>query len=135
MNFETLQLDSPEIPERCREKYRQLLGDWPAPGQMDDRAAAWAMAWLSKPDAQDEQDPDLVTLVGVRPDSSEQVIGQATMTPKMKARDLVREQFGYIDEENGNDAAMAFWACEQLIEWMEKTQPIIKMLPKEPRHG
>lgn len=51
MNFETLQLDSPEIPEDCREAYRQRIGTWPAPGQMDDRAAVWAMAWLSKPDA------------------------------------------------------------------------------------
>lgn len=51
INFETLQLDSPDIPELCREKYRALLGAWPAPGQMDDRAAVWAMTWLSKPDA------------------------------------------------------------------------------------
>lgn len=51
VNFETLQLDSPDIPELCREKYRQLLGEWPAPGALDDRAAVWAMAWLSKPDA------------------------------------------------------------------------------------
>lgn len=52
INFETLQLDSPDIPELCREEYRAQLGEWPAPGQMDDRAAVWAMAWLSKPDAQ-----------------------------------------------------------------------------------
>lgn len=51
VNFESLQLDSPEIPELCREKYRQLLGEWPAPGEMDNRAAVWAMAWLSKPDS------------------------------------------------------------------------------------
>lgn len=46
MNFETLQLDSPEIPELCRQKYREQLGHWPDPGEMDDRAAVWAMAWL-----------------------------------------------------------------------------------------
>lgn len=55
VNFETLQLDDPRIPELCREKYRSLLGEWPAPGEMDDRAAVWAMAWLSKPDAQPVQ--------------------------------------------------------------------------------
>lgn len=46
-NFETLQLDSPEIPELCREKYRALMGEWPAPGEVCPRAAAWAMAWLT----------------------------------------------------------------------------------------
>lgn len=53
-NFETLQLDSPEIPDLCREAYRQRIGAWPEPGQMDDRAAVWVMAWLSKPDASAE---------------------------------------------------------------------------------
>lgn len=48
INFETLQLDSPDIPELCREKYRALLGDWPAPGEFCPRAAAWAMAWLTE---------------------------------------------------------------------------------------
>lgn len=47
MNFETLQLDSPEIPEACREQ----IGAWPAPGEMEPMAAVWAMAWLSKPEA------------------------------------------------------------------------------------
>lgn len=57
-NFEALQLDSPEIPEDCREAYRRRIGAWPAPGQMDDRAAVWVMAWLSKPDAQPVASPD-----------------------------------------------------------------------------
>lgn len=47
IDFETLQLDDPRIPELCREKYRALLGDWPAPGEFCPRAAAWAMAWLT----------------------------------------------------------------------------------------
>lgn len=47
MSFETLQLDDPRIPDLCREKYRALLGDWPAPGEFCPRAAAWAMAWLT----------------------------------------------------------------------------------------
>lgn len=51
---ETLQLDDPRIPELCREKYRSQLGDWPAPREFCPRAAAWAMAWLSKPDASAE---------------------------------------------------------------------------------
>lgn len=51
MNFETLQLDSPEIPEACRDAYRAQIGAWPAPGERDPMAAVWAMAWLSKQDA------------------------------------------------------------------------------------
>jgi hypothetical protein len=54
IDFETMQLDDPRIPELCREKYRAVLGEWPAPGQMEPMAAAWAMAWLSKPDASAE---------------------------------------------------------------------------------
>ena len=50
-NFETLQLDSPEIPEACREKYRELIGHWPEPGEFCPDAAKWAMSWMSKPEA------------------------------------------------------------------------------------
>lgn len=50
-NFETLQLDSPEIPEACRDAYRSRIGAWPAPGEFNPQAAVWAMAWMSKPDS------------------------------------------------------------------------------------
>ena len=70
MNLETLQLDSPEIPEACREAYRQRFGAWPESGQLDDRAAVWAMAWLSKPDAQvPDEMPEPVRCKG-EPDES-----------------------------------------------------------------
>jgi len=51
VQFETLQLDSPEIPELCRKKYRELIGHWPEPGEFCPDAAKWAMAWMSKPDS------------------------------------------------------------------------------------
>lgn len=68
----------------------------------------------------DQTRKDMVTLVGVKADGTEHVLGQATMPPKMRARELVIENFGGIDGVSGNDAAMAFWVCEQLIEWMGK---------------
>lgn len=71
---------------------------------------------------------ETVKVVGVRRDGTQQVIGEATMSPKMKARDIVREMFGAIDEEASNDAAMAFWCCEQLIDWMAKQDAGVKKL-------
>lgn len=68
---------------------------------------------------------DKVTLVGVKPDGTEEVIGTATMPPKMKARQIVRDMFGEIDEDGGDSGAMALWCCEQLLEWMEKTPPAV----------
>lgn len=65
---------------------------------------------------------DTVQLVGVK-DGVETVIGTATMPPKMKARELVREMFGAWEPEDGSDADMAFAICEQLIEWMPKNPP------------
>lgn len=65
-------------------------------------------------------DEDLVNACGVKGDGSSDVLGKALMPPKMKARDLVREQFGAIDEDAGNDAAYALWTCEALLGWLEK---------------
>lgn len=62
---------------------------------------------------------DLVTLVGVKANGTEEVIGQATMPPLMKARELVREVFGY-PQGDGDDSDLALCICEQLIEYMGK---------------
>lgn len=66
---------------------------------------------------------DLVTVLGVKADGSQEVIGHAVMSPKMKANDIVREMMGPIDEDAANDAAQALWCCEQLIDWMAKNPP------------
>lgn len=62
---------------------------------------------------------DLVTLVGVKADGTEEVIGQSTMPPLMKARQLVCEVFGH-PQGDGDDADLALCICEQLIEFMGK---------------
>lgn len=64
---------------------------------------------------------DMVTVIGKRADGSSQVLGMAPMSARMKAREIVLEMIGPIDEDGGNDAALAYWCCEQLIEWMEKS--------------
>lgn len=129
---------APEVQELAEECKR--LAETYADGPHDDgyfgahRAALYAaidrLAALAQPQQAPTQpesealtDADSVQVMGVRRDGSMEVIGTATMPPKMKARELVREQFGHIDEDAGNDAAMALWCCEQLIEWMGKNPP------------
>lgn len=46
INFETLQLDDPRIPEDCKQAFQDTLGPWPEPGEFCPDAAKWAMAWL-----------------------------------------------------------------------------------------
>lgn len=66
---------------------------------------------------------DRVTMIGVRANGSSEVLGTAPVPPKMKARDIITNYFGRIDEENGDEGAMALWACEELIDWMDKVYP------------
>ena len=61
---------------------------------------------------------DTCELIGVRADGTEQALGKVRIPAKMKARELVQEQFGPIDEDGCNDAALAMYACEQLIAFM-----------------
>jgi hypothetical protein len=69
---------------------------------------------------------DTVQLVGVK-DGVETVIGTATMSPRMKAQDLVREMFGAWEHDDGSDADMAFAVCEQLIKWMPLNPPVFNV--------
>lgn len=71
---------------------------------------------------------DKMTLLGVRADGSQVVVGEITTSPKRKAREFVEGIMGRIDEDAGNDAAMALWACEQLIDWMGETKHTINMV-------
>lgn len=75
---------------------------------------------------------DTVQVVGKRADGTEEVIGAAPMPPEMKAREIVREMLGPIDEDAGNNAAMALWCCEQLLEYIGKTQFTITPAPAAP---
>jgi hypothetical protein len=50
---------------------------------------------------------ETVDLIGVKADGSEQALGKAPMPPRMKARDLAREQFGSFVA-----------ALETLIDWL-----------------
>lgn len=63
-------------------------------------------------------DIETVQVIGVRQDGSEVDLGRTPMPPKMKAREIVRSYFGEIDEDAGNDGAMALWSCNELIDWM-----------------
>lgn len=81
------------------------------------------------------QQADTVTLVGVKADGTEHVLGTATMPPKMRAKELVREMFGSIDEETGDDGAMALWVCEQLIEWMQETSLVVTLTNQAEQGG
>ncbi|MEJ8837734.1 hypothetical protein [Ramlibacter sp. AN1133] len=67
--------------------------------------------------------PDAATLVGVRPDGAQDVLATIRMTPRMKAREIVRSYFGEPDDEGMNDAAMALVAREELIAWMQWPPP------------
>lgn len=59
-----------------------------------------------------------VELVGVK-DGKETSLGQVSMPPTMKARELLREQgFTDIDDDMSHDAC-ALWACESLIEYCQ----------------
>jgi hypothetical protein len=60
-------------------------------------------------------------------------IGTMPMPPSMKAKEIVRSYFGRIDEDEGNEAAMALWACNELVTWMESQgwtpPPITDVIP------
>ena len=96
------------------------------------KAVIAALAAQPKAEPVQPAEADTVQLVGVKADGTEHVLGTATMPPKMKARELVRDMFNTIDEETGNDGAMAYWVCEQLIEWMEKTPPVFNVASPAP---
>ena len=45
-------------------------------------------------------------------------LGKAAMPPRMKARELAKEQFGHFEDDDGSDADLCFYALERLIEHM-----------------
>lgn len=65
---------------------------------------------------------DSMTLIGVKSDGTQVAIASVPATPRMKARQLVIDMFGYFEEEDGSDADLAFVVCEQLIDFMEKNK-------------
>lgn len=70
---------------------------------------------------------DDYTLIGVK-NGMETVLGTVTQSAESKARELVAEMFGPWEQDDGSDAEMAFTICAQLLEWMPKNPPTIKML-------
>jgi hypothetical protein len=74
---------------------------------------------------------DTVQLVGVK-DGVETVLGTATMPPKMKARELVREMFGAWAPNDGSDSDLAYAVCESLIDWMGKNPPTFNVTAPAP---
>lgn len=88
----------------------------------------WADRLAASPQAapaqtQQAAQADTVQLVGVKADGSEHDLGAIRMPAKMKAREIVRDMLGPIDEEAGNDAAFALWCCEQLLEYIAAAPP------------
>lgn len=75
------------------------------------------------PQPQQAAPADTVQLVGVKADGSEHNLGTIRMPAKMKAREIVRDMIGPIDEEAGNEAAFALWCCELLLEYVAATPP------------
>lgn len=65
-------------------------------------------------------DADTVQVYGVK-DGVQTLIGSAPMPPRMKARELAREQFGHFEDGDGSDAELCFGALEQLIDHMERS--------------
>lgn len=63
---------------------------------------------------------DTVDLYGTNKEGIQVHLGEAPMPPRMKARDLAIEIFGYFSDDDGSDADMCFCAMEQLIDWMLK---------------
>jgi hypothetical protein len=61
---------------------------------------------------------ETVDLIGVKADGSEHALGKAPMPPRMKARDLAREQFGPFVDDDGSDGDLCFAALETLIDWL-----------------
>jgi hypothetical protein len=61
---------------------------------------------------------ETVDLIGVKADGSEHALGKAPMPPRMKARDLAREQFGSFVDDDGSDGDLCFAALETLIDWL-----------------
>lgn len=60
-----------------------------------------------------------VELYGVK-DGVQTHLGMIAMPPRMKAREIAREQFGHFDDGDGSDAELCFGALEQMIDWMFK---------------
>jgi hypothetical protein len=78
---------------------------------------------------------ETVDVYGVSADGTQTKVGTMPMPPSMKAREIVRTYFHDIDEENGSDGAMALWACNELVSWMEQQgwtpPPITDIKPRE----
>ena len=63
---------------------------------------------------------DNVQVFGVQPNGETKLLGAALMPPKMKARELAREQFGHFEEGDGSEADMCHYALEQMAEHCAK---------------
>lgn len=91
------------------EAIRNLLDD-----QTGDNATALVQVIL---EAAQPVQGEQVDLYGVK-DGVQFHLGKTAMPPRMKARELAREQFGHFEDDDGSDAELCFGALEQLIDWM-----------------
>lgn len=87
-----------------------------------------------------QQAVDTVEVVGIK-NGKEHALGTMPMPPMMKARELVREQFGHFQEEDGSEADMAMYVCEALVKhmvaagWRLASPPPHKAEGAEPQKG
>ena len=82
---------------------------------------------------------DTVKLIGIK-NGIETVLGEVPMPARMKAKELAREQFGGDPMDDCSDAALCYYALEQIIEYMEAQMPKYERAATligthEPRHG
>lgn len=77
---------------------------------------------------------ETMQVIGVK-DGVETIIGTATITPRMKARDLVHENIGGFEDGDGSEADVAFSICRWLLEWMGENPPVINMTAPTVRDG
>ena len=64
---------------------------------------------------------DTVKLYGVS-NGVETYLGEfpAQIAPEIKMKEIIHSYFGEIDEEIGNDGAMALWAMKEFLDWYKK---------------
>lgn len=74
---------------------------------------------------------DTVEIIGMK-GGKDHYLGTMAMPPRMKAREIAREQFGHFVDDDGSDAELCFCALEQLIDYMQKTVAIPAPAPAVP---
>lgn len=74
---------------------------------------------------------DTVEIIG-RKGGKENHLGTMRMPPRMKAREIAREQFGHFVDDDGSDAELCFGALEQLIDYMQAASAATSQEPAVP---